>query len=193
MGALLLKVRPHRIAVYAAISASMVLAAMIVVGLLLRRKDLGVAFETSDQVGLIGLGVIIAGVILLMARPRLLADDTGIWVRNILGENYYPWPLVLQIAFPEGSNWAQLILPDDETHALMAIQALDRSRAVTSLRQVRALHAQFAPAAPVPPPEHMEELKRIEQDRPLGRLEIIDHRMASKGAKVKGKRPAPEE
>ena len=193
MGELLLKVRPHRIAVYAVISASLVLAAMIVVGLLLRRKDLGVAFETSDQVGLIGLGVIIAGVILLMARPRLLADETGIWVRNILGENYYPWPLVLQIAFPEGSNWAQLILPDDETHAVMAIQAMDRSRAVTSLRQVRALHARYAPAAPVPPPEHMEELKRIEQDRPLGRLEIIDHQMAAKTAKVKGKRPAPEE
>ena len=192
MAALLLKVRPRRIAIYAVISATLVLAGMIVVGLLLRQKDLGVAFQTSDQIGLIGLGVIIAGLIGMMARPRLLADETGIWVRNILGENYYQWPLVLQIAFPEGSNWAQLILPDDETHALMAIQALDKGRAVTSLRKLRALHAKYAPPPPAPPPSHMEELKRIEEDRPLGRLEIIDRQMAAKGGKAKGKRPAPK-
>ncbi len=192
MGVLLLKVRPRRIRIYAAISATLVMAGMIVVGLLLRQKDLGVAFQTSDQIGLIGLGAIIAGLIAMMARPRLLADETGIWVRNILGENYYEWPLVLQIAFPEGSNWAQLMLPDDETHALMAIQSLDKARAVRSLRALRALHAKYAPPAPVRPPEHMEKLKRIEEDRPLGRLEIIDRQMAAKGAKGKGKRPAPK-
>ena len=52
------------------------------------------------------------------------------------------------MAFPEGSPWAQLILADDDTYMVMAIQAMDRQRAVDALRDVRALHRTYGPPEP---------------------------------------------
>ena len=71
-------------------------------------------------------------------------------VRNLVGEQFFPWTRVVRIAFPDGSPWAQLILADDETHMVMAIQAMDKQRAVYALRAVRELHAR-RPSPPVRP------------------------------------------
>jgi len=180
----LLVVRPRRIAIYAAISATSVVAAMVVVGILLHGTNDGVSFETSDQVGLIGLGVLIGIAILMMARPTLKVFREGLLVRNILGENFYEWPLIYAISFPQGAQWALLRMPDEETHPVMAIQLLDRSRAVESLSAVRALHEKYAPPPPKPQVLDEEALRRLreqENNRPLGRLEIIDRANAARG------------
>ena len=179
----LLVVRPRRIAIYAVISATTVVATMVVVGILLHGTNDGVAFQNSDQIGLIGLGVLIGIAILMMARPTLKVFAEGMLVRNILGENFYPWPLIHAISFPQGAQWALLRMPDDETHPVMAIQLLDRNRAVESLKSVRALHEKYAPPAPKPPPPDLEALRRAADEqakRPLGRLEIIDRVNAAK-------------
>ena len=186
----LLVIRPRRIMIYACISAFTVVATMVVVGILLHDTNDGVAFQTSDQVGLIGLGVLIGIAILMMARPTLKVFTEGMLVRNILGENFYAWPLIYAIAFPQGAQWALLRMPDDETHPVMAIQLLDRGRAVDHLKAVRALHEQYAPpppAPPVPDPELTRRLAEEQSRRPLGRLEIIDRINAGK----KQSRPEP--
>ena len=67
----LLQVRPKRITIYAAIAAPWWSGLMVVVGLLLRDTNEGVEFRTSDQVGLIGVGLILGAVIMTAARPRL--------------------------------------------------------------------------------------------------------------------------
>ncbi len=187
----LLVVRPRRIAIYAAISASAVVIAMVVVGILLHNTNDGVSFETSDQIGLIGLGVLIGVAILMMARPSLKVFSEGMLVRNILGENFYPWALIYSVSFPQGAQWALLRMPDDETHPVMAIQLLDRGRAVDSLAKVRQLHEKYAPPPPkstVPDEQAMRRLEEQENDRPLGRLEIIDRVKAAKG-KTPRRRP----
>ena len=173
----LLKIRPRRITIYAVISATTVVVTMVVVGILLHGTNDGVAFQTSDQIGLIGLGVLIGIAILMMARPTLSVFEQGVLVRNILGENYYPWALIYGISFPQGAQWALLRMPDDETHPVMAIQLLDRGRAVESLKAVRALHEQHAPPPPkvaTPDPEVLRRAVEEQSKRPLGRLEIID-------------------
>ena len=190
-----LVIRPHRITIYGAIGASVVLATMIVVGLLLRGASDGVTFRTADQVGLIGVGVIGAGVIMLVARPRLRADDQGLRVRNVLGEKFFPWPEVLRIAFPPGAHWARLLLDDDETYPVLAIQAMDTQRAVDALGAVRALHQAHTEAISEQSAHALEQARRREQaqaaaaaSRPLGRLEIIDREKAAQGSKRRGRR-----
>ena len=84
------------------------------------------------------------------ARPRLRVDRNGLWVRNMLGEEFTPWPLVVRIAYPQGAPWAQLMMPDDEIKPMMAIQAMDRGRAVTALEAVRELQAKYGPPPPIP-------------------------------------------
>jgi hypothetical protein len=176
----LLQIRPRRITIFASIATALVVGSMVVIGLLLRNADLGVAFRVSDQVGLIGIGLILGGVIMTAARPRLRVDRNGLWVRNVLGEVFTPWALVIKVAYPVGSPWAQLQMPDDEVKAVMAIQGMDRGRAVRALERVRELQRQYGHPAPEPVrPSGPSANEIAEQSRPLGRLEIIDREKAA--------------
>lgn len=181
----LLQVRPHRIVSYATVATVVVVGAMVTVGILLRSSDDGVSFRTADQVGLIGIGLLMGALIMVAAaRPRLRVDEAGLQVRNMVGHRDIPWQLVHRIAFPEGAQWPVLMLADDETYPVVAIQAMDRQRAVGAMRSVRALFDRFAVNPPTPTPEAVRsrdaELRRQEMDRPLGRLELIDLRRARK-------------
>ena len=190
----LLQVRPRKITIWAGIAASLVVAAMVVIGLLLLNSNEGVAFRTSDQIGLIGVGLILGGLIMTAARPRLRVDRNGLWVRNMLGDEFVPWALVLRVAYPQGAPWAQLNMPDDEAKPVMAIQALDRGRAVQALEAVRELQAKYGPPPPAPAPRVLPPgVSEVDDDqardvwlgdsqnrrRPLGRLEIIDRQKAA--------------
>lgn len=184
----LLVIRPRKIAIYAVISATTVFVAMVLVGILLHNTNDGVSFQLSDQIGLGGLGLLIGIGILMMARPTLKVFPEGLLVRNILGENFYEWALIYEISFPQGAQWALLRMPDDETHPVMAIQLLDRGRAVESLQKVRKIHAAYAPPPPkavIPDEAAMKLLEEQENNRPLGRLEIIDRVKAAKGKGAK--------
>ena len=176
----MLQVRPRRITILASIAATLVIGSMVVIGLLLRDTNEGVTFTVNDQIGLIGIGLVLGAAIMTAARPRLRADENGMSVRNVFGETFVPWSLVLRVAFPSGAHWAELQMPDDEVKAVMAIQAMDRGRAVTALERLRALHERYAPPPPVPSAP-AERSGPTEQDpqRPLGRLEIIDRQKAA--------------
>ena len=65
------ELRPHRTPRFAYAAAFLIAAAHIAVGLLLKIKSSGVIFQTSDQVAIAVLGLVIAGAVLLFARPRL--------------------------------------------------------------------------------------------------------------------------
>ena len=105
-------------------------------------------FQTADQVAMALLGVVIAGVVLLFARPRLRIGAAGLSVRNLLGDKLVPWTDVVDVSFPPGARWARVDLPDDEYIPLMAIQAVDKSRAVEAMDTVRALMDKYRAGAP---------------------------------------------
>jgi len=134
-------VRPRKVSIAAWVGATAVLVLFVVVAVVLRSSDTGVRFRAADQVSLVILGVLIAAGLLLLARPRVIADAEGIEVRNVLFNRRFPWALVRRVAFPDGASWARLDLPDDEYIAMLAIQAVDGARAVDAIRKVRALHA----------------------------------------------------
>ena len=119
--------------------------AHIAVGLLLKMSSSGVIFQTADQVAMAVLGLVIAGVVLLFARPRLRVGASGLSVRNLLGDRLVPWPEVVGVSFPAGSRWAHIDLPDDEYIPVMAIQAVDKDRAVDAMDTVRSLLARYRP------------------------------------------------
>lgn len=139
------EVRPHLTPYFAYGAAFMIAAAHIAVGLLLKVKSSGVIFRTADQVAIAGLGIIIAGVVLLFARPRLRAGAAGLAVRNLLGYRLVPWSEVVGVSFPAGARWARVDLPDDEYIPVLAIQAVDKDRAVDAMDTLRALLARYRP------------------------------------------------
>ncbi len=185
-GEVLFTVRPRRMALYARISATLVVVTGIVVGVLLRSTPDGVSFRLADQVAFIIVAFMLGAGILTMARPRLLITPQGVWVRGVLGENFYGWPLILRVAFPQGALYAQLVMPDDEIRAVMAIQAMDKQFAVDQLARVREFRDRFGPAPTTPrvsDADREREALIAELNRPLGRLELIDREMRGRKQK----------
>lgn len=132
-------VRPYRTPYFAYGAALIIFLAHVAVGVLLKVGSTGVVFQTSDQVAIALLGAIIGGVVLLFARPRLRVGPSGVAVRNLISFKVIPWSEALSVSFPVGARWARLNLPDDEYIPLMAIQAIDKDRAVKAMDEVRDL------------------------------------------------------
>jgi Bacterial PH domain len=146
----IVRARPVRLRRVAAVAAVAIVAVFVVVALLLRRGSSGegVQFGPGDQVAMVALGLLLAGGVLLLARPSLVADRDGVQVRNIFGSHQVPWELVREVAFRDGSPWATLELVDDDRLALLAVQAADGERAVRAVSGLRALHASRTREAP---------------------------------------------
>jgi hypothetical protein len=140
-----LEVKPHLTPYFAYGAAFLIAAAHIAVGFLLKVGSSGVIFRTADQVAIGVLGVIIGCLVLMFARPRLRVGPAGLAVRNLLGYRLIPWPEVVDVSFPEGARWARVDLPDDEYIPVMAIQAVDKDRAVDAMDDVRGLVARYRP------------------------------------------------
>ncbi|ODQ86413.1 PH domain-containing protein [Mycolicibacterium holsaticum] len=134
-----LQVRPHLSPYFVYAAAAIILAIHVTVGALLKIASTGVIFQTADQVAIALLGVVIAGAVLLLARPRLRIGAPGVAVRNLFGYRLVPWSQVVDVSFPRGARWARVDLPDDEYIPVMAIQAVDKDRAVDAMDQVRGL------------------------------------------------------
>ena len=142
-----LQVRPHLTPYFAYGAAIVILAAHVAIGVMLKASSTGVVFQTADQVAMVGLGVVIAGIVLLFARPRLRVGRSGLAVRNMLGEKLITWSEVADVSFPVGARWARVELADDEYIPLMAIQAVDKERAVAAMDNVRELLSTYRPVS----------------------------------------------
>jgi hypothetical protein len=140
-----LEVRPHLTPYFAYGAAAVILAVHVVVGVLLKISSTGVIFQTADQVAIALLGAVIACAVLLFARPRLRVGKPGISVRNLFGDRLIPWSEVVDVSFPRGARWARVDLPDDEYIPAMAIQAVDKERAVEAMNNVRDLVVRYRP------------------------------------------------
>lgn len=136
--------RPHKARAIAIAVAAVFVVVFVVVGVLLRNTSTGVTFYLSDQVAMIGIGLILALAALWFARPRVRADHAGVEIRNMLGTHQYAWTDVEALSFPDGSPWARLELPDDEYIPILAVQAIDGEHAVTAMRELRRLRREAA-------------------------------------------------
>ena len=61
----------------------------------------------------------------------------GLRCETCLGYRLIPWSDVVDVSFPRGARWARVDLPDDEYIPVMAIQAVDKERAVDAMDRVR--------------------------------------------------------
>ena len=140
-----LEVRPHLTPYFAYGAAAVIVLSAVAVGVLLKISSTGVIFQTADQIAMALLGVIIAGAVLLFARPRMRIGAPGVAVRNLFGYRLIPWSDVVGVTFPRGARWARVDLPDDEYVPVMAIQAVDKERAVDAMDRVRGLLVRYRP------------------------------------------------
>jgi hypothetical protein len=131
---------PRRLRRICQVLAVLVVGVFGVLALLLPEgTSQGQSFGVADQVSFFGIGLLLAVGVLVFTRFRVRADERGIWVRNALGERFFPWALVVAVDLPDGATWAQLELHDDETVALLALQTSDGDVAIDALIVLRRL------------------------------------------------------
>jgi hypothetical protein len=140
------EVHPRKVRRVAIPVAVVLVVVFTIAGVLLRNTPTGVYFQLSDQVAMVGIGVLAACGVLLLIRPRLRADAEGIEVRNVVGTQRIPWSMVEGITFPDGAPWARVELPDDEYVPILAIQATDGEHAVRAMRELRHLRRRIGTA-----------------------------------------------
>jgi hypothetical protein len=139
--------RPRRVRVIAAVCAAAVLIIFTGIGTALAvGGDQGAVFQKGDQFAMIGLGVLFAAGIMLIAKPKVTANAAGIQIRNIIGGYDLPWDVVRAVRFDRGQPWMYLDLDNDDTVSVLAVQAVDKLHALEAVRTVRALHAAARPA-----------------------------------------------
>lgn len=134
--------RSRRMPQLAVLAAIVIVAVHVAVAASLRIEETGVNFRSWDQWAFVGMGVVVGGIVLLLTRPRLRVGPDGLAVRNVLFEKVIPWADVVEVRFPAGKRWARIEMPGDEYVPVLAIQSLDKERAVAAMDRLRELVAQ---------------------------------------------------
>lgn len=92
-----------------------------------------------DRILAVGLGLLVAAALHLLARPRLVATEEGVTVVNSIRTHILSWAEVVDVRMPVGEPWPSADLSDGTTLAVMGIQSTDGQLAARNLEEFRAL------------------------------------------------------
>jgi hypothetical protein len=136
-----------------ALAGAVVVAVMVVVAAGLKETtNTVVTYRTSDQLAIVGLGLVLAAGLVFLGRSRVDADAAGVRVRNVVVHHELPWQAVRAVRFDRKSAWASLVLENGDEVSLLAVQAVDKEHAVRAVEGLRALRTAARASDPVPPP-----------------------------------------
>jgi Bacterial PH domain len=95
---------------------------------------------TGERTGIVGTGLLILGVLMVLSRPKVVADRTGVTVVNLTTIRRLEWAEIVRVNLRSGDAWVQLDLADGTTLAAMGIQpGINRGQAIRDARALRAL------------------------------------------------------
>ncbi|SDE09994.1 PH domain-containing protein [Streptomyces prasinopilosus] len=126
--------RPGRTRAVLLFAAAALFAAISLIALLLPQLSPG------ERLSFVFTAALLAGVLVLLARPRVDADGTGVTVVNIVTRRRLEWAQILQVNLRPGDAWVFLDLSDGTSLPVLGIQpGLARERAIADARALRAL------------------------------------------------------
>lgn len=76
----------------------------------------------GERVSFVLTALVLAGVLFLMARPRVDADETGVTVVNLTARRRLAWPEILRVNLRQGDPWVFLDLSDGTSLPALGIQ-----------------------------------------------------------------------
>ncbi|MFD5494558.1 PH domain-containing protein [Streptomyces sp. NPDC001812] len=126
--------RPGRTRAVLLGAAAALFGALSLIALLLEQVDPG------ERLSFVFTGALLAGGLVLLARPRVEADESGITVVNIVGRRRLEWAQILQVNLRPGDPWVFLDLSDGTSMPVLGIQpGIARERAIADAQALRAL------------------------------------------------------
>jgi hypothetical protein len=126
--------RPARTRVVLLTAAVAIFVVIVTVALQLEQLNPG------ERVSFILTAALLSGVLLLLSRPKVVADESGVTVVNITGRRHLQWPEILQVNLRPGDPWVFLNLSDGTSLPALGIQpGIAKKRAIEDARTLRAL------------------------------------------------------
>ncbi|WP_328415785.1 PH domain-containing protein [Streptomyces violaceus] len=99
-------------------------------------KQLGPA----ERLSFVLTALLLDAVLLLLARPKVVADESGVTVVNLTNKRRLEWAEILQVTLRPGDPWVFLNLSDGTSLPVLGIQpGIARQRAIADARALRAL------------------------------------------------------
>jgi Bacterial PH domain len=136
--------RPDRVRLVILTVAVLLVGSMTLVAILLP-ADGGAPWSPADRIAFALVGFAGAGVLVVLARPRVIADSDGLTVVNMVRTHHLEWAQIVRVSLRPGDPWVLLDLDSGETLAAMGIQpasgAVAARSAVADLRALLELYS----------------------------------------------------
>ncbi|MFE1290818.1 PH domain-containing protein [Streptomyces sp. NPDC058751] len=96
----------------------------------------------GERLSFVFTAALLFGVLLLLSRPKVVADESGVTVVNIASSRRLDWAEIVQVNLRPGDPWVFLDLSDGTSLPVLGIQpGIARERAIEDARALRALTA----------------------------------------------------
>jgi hypothetical protein len=140
--------RPGRTRAVLLISGVVIFVVITVVALLLEQLGPG------ERMSFVLTGALLFGVLAMLARVKVVADESGVTVVNIAGRRHLEWAEIVQVNLRPGDPWVFLNLSDGTSLPALGIQpGIAKKHAIADARTLRAL----VEARSVPGPERPQD------------------------------------
>ncbi|WAZ20372.1 PH domain-containing protein [Streptomyces cinnabarinus] len=94
----------------------------------------------GERLSFVLTGALMFGVLAMLARVKVVADDSGVTVVNIASRRRLDWAEILQVNLRPGDPWVFLDLSDGTSLPALGIQpGIAKERAIADARALRAL------------------------------------------------------
>ncbi|WP_338776389.1 PH domain-containing protein [Streptomyces sp. DG1A-41] len=132
--------------------AVLLTAAVAILGVITAVAMLLKQLSPAERLSFIVTALLLDAVLLLLARPKIVADEDGVTVVNLTNKRRLEWAEILQVTLRPGDPWVFLNLSDGTSLPALGIQpGINRQRAITDARALRALAEARSAAHPERP------------------------------------------
>ncbi|MGW3727429.1 PH domain-containing protein [Streptomyces sp. F001] len=126
--------RPGRTRAVLLTAAVAIFVTVLLVALLLDR------LSTAERLSFVLTAALLSAVVLVLARPKVVADESGVTVVNFASTRRLAWAEIVQVHLRVGDPWVFLDLSDGTSLAAIGIQpGIAKEHAIADARALRAL------------------------------------------------------
>lgn len=94
----------------------------------------------GERVSFVFTAALLSGVLVMLSRPKVVADDEGVTVVNITRTRRLAWAEILKVNLRPGDPWVFLDLSDGTSMPVLGIQpGIAKEAAIRDARALRAL------------------------------------------------------
>ncbi|MEV7615907.1 PH domain-containing protein [Streptomyces sp. NPDC089799] len=126
--------RPTRTRIVLLTTGAAMFATITAIALLLERLSAG------ERISFVFTAALLTSVLVLLSRPKVVADDEGVTVVNLTTRRRLAWAQILRVNLRPGDPWVFLDLSDGTSLPVLGIQpGIARQQAITDARALRGL------------------------------------------------------